>query len=286
MLTIHHRTTYRYREPVRFEPHRLLLRPRESRDLRLIRYDLEISPAATVSWSQDPFGNAVATADFQEPADVLDVVSSSQLELCAAPWPVFDIAFSAASYPFRYSDDDWTDLGALTAPRYADPTGRLPAWARAFVRGDPTDTLALLKDLCQGVTAWIGYQSRDVGDAQSPIETLDRGWGSCRDMAVLFVEAVRSLGFGARIVSGYLHNPDRDRLGSADAGSTHAWAEVFVPGAGWITFDPTNRSVGGSNLAPVAVARDIRQVTPIGGGFAGPAGAFIGLWVGVDVAAT
>lgn len=283
VLTIRHRTTYRYQAQVRFQPHRLLLRPRESRDLRLMNYDLQISPAAAVSWSHDPFGNAVATVDVLQTADVLEFTSISEIELCAPAWPNFDIADSAASYPFSYSDDDWTDLGALTAAQYLDPGGRLSAWARAFVRSTPTDTLALLKDLSNGVTGWVGYQSRDVGSAHAPLETLDLGRGSCRDMAVLFVEAVRSLGFGARIVSGYLHNPDRDQLGSVDAGSTHAWAEVFVPGAGWITFDPTNRSVGGSNLAPVAVGRDIRQLAPVAGGFEGPGGAFIGLWVGVEV---
>ena len=108
------------------------------------------------------------------------------------------------------------------------------------------------------------YQSREQEGTQGPLDTLDRGWGSCRDFAMLFAEAVRTLGFGARIVSGYLYNPNQDRTGSAGAGSTHAWAEVYVPGAGWITFDPTNRSVGGFNLIPVAVARDIRQAMPVG----------------------
>ena len=93
--------------------------------------------------------------------------------------------------------------------------------------------------------AWISYQSREDEGTQTPIETLDRGFGSCRDFAVLFVEAARTLGFGARLVSGYLFNPDQMLHGLTDAGSTHAWAEVFVPGAGWISFDPTNRSVGG-----------------------------------------
>ena len=125
----------------------------------------------------------------------------------------------------------------------------------------------------------IRYQSREDEGTQSPIETLDRGWGSCRDFAVLFVEAARSLGFGARIVSGYLYNPERER----EPATTHAWAEVFVPGAGWITFDPTNRSVGGFNLIPVAVGRDIHQVMPVAGSFIGMTDAFQGLSVDVSV---
>jgi transglutaminase-like putative cysteine protease len=150
----------------------------------------------------------------------------------------------------------------------------LRGWAQAFVGGNPTDTLALLKDLSTGVSGWICYRSREDEGSQSPTQTLDRGWGSCRDFAVLFVEAARSLGFGARIVSGYLYNPDQDIVGSRDTGSTHAWAEVYVPGAGWITFDPTNRSVGGFNLIPVAVARDIRQAMPVTGSFVGMTDAF------------
>ncbi len=186
-------------------------------------------------------------------------------------------------YPFRYSNDEWTDFGALTVKQYPGPAGRLEKWTRAFVGGDRTDTLALLKDLGLGVSGWIGYQSREDEGAQSPIETLDRGRGSRRDFAVLFVEAARRLGFGARIVSGYLFNPDRSLAGSTEAGSTHAWGEVFVSGAGWISFDPTNRGVGGFNLIPVAVARDIRQAMPVAGSFTGDSDAFEGMAVEVLV---
>jgi transglutaminase-like putative cysteine protease len=131
--------------------------------------------------------------------------------------------------------------------------------------------------------AWVSYQARDEEGTQSPLQTLDRGWGSCRDLALLFIEAVRTLGFGARIVSGYLRDPAGAAEGSAGAGTTHAWAEVYVPGAGWITFDPTNRSVGGANLIPVAVGRDIRQVMPVSGEFVGAGDAFVGMSVDVRV---
>jgi transglutaminase-like putative cysteine protease len=244
---------------------------------------MTVTPAAQVTWAHDVLGNSVATATFQGSTDSLVVDSVAELELTGSAWPIFDIAASAIVYPFRYSDDEWTDLGALTIQQYPDPSGRLAHWARGFVRGDRTDTLSLLKDLSLGVSAWIGYQSREDEGTQSPIETLDRGWGSCRDFAVLFVGAARALGFGARIVSGYLFNPDRSLTGSTDAGSTHAWGEVFVSGAGWISFDPTNRSVGGANLIPVAVARDIRQAMPVSGSFVGAGDAFGGMTVDVDV---
>jgi transglutaminase-like putative cysteine protease len=281
-LHIHHRTTYRYRSPVGFGQHRLMLRPRESRELRLTAFELTVTPQATVSWAHDVWGNAVATAAFQAMGDTVAIDSVARIELDAVAWPIFDIAASAIVYPFRYSDNEWTDLGALTVLQYPDPDGRLRDWARRFVRGTTTETLALLKDLGAGVADAILYQSRDEEGTQSPLATLDRGWGSCRDFAVLFAEAARSLGFGARIVSGYLHAPIPGAIGD---GATHAWAEVFVPGAGWITFDTTNRSVGGANLIPVAVVRDIGQAVPVAGSFMGASGALLGMTVEVSVTA-
>ena len=283
-LSIHHKTTYRFNRLVSLWPHRLMLRPRESRELRLISSNLTITPSASVSWAQDVFGNAVATAIFTPlMADTLVIDSVAQIQLDAVEWPVFAIAASAISFPFRYSDDEWTDLGFLPTQQYPDPNAQLRGWAQAFVRSNPTDTLSLLKDLSAGVAERIRYQSRDDEGTQSPTATLDRGSGSCRDFAVLFAEAARSLGFGARIVSGYLYNPDQSAVGSSGAGSTHAWAEVFVPGAGWITFDPTNRSVGGANLIPVAVARGIQQAMPVSGSFVGMSDAFAGMTVEVAV---
>jgi transglutaminase-like putative cysteine protease len=282
-LKIQHVTTYWYYQSVSLGPHRLMLRPRESRDLRLISTDLRLTPAADVTWAHDIFGNAIATANFTEMTNRLVISSVTELELDATAWPIFDIAASAVSYPFRYSEDDWTDLGALTLQQYPDPAWRLRDWARAFISSNPTNTLAMLKDLSAGVSGSIGYQSRQDMGTQSPTQTLERGWGSCRDFAVLFIEAARSLGFGARIVSGYLFNPDRNSLGSADAGSTHAWAEVYVPGAGWITFDPTNSGIGSCNLIPVAVARDIRQVIPVAGSFVGMTNSFQSMSVEVLV---
>ncbi len=137
------------------------------------------------------------------------IESRAAVELGALPWPVFDIAASAIHYPFFYSSEERADLGALAVPQTFDASGRLADWARGFVRGTHTDTLALLKDMVAGVAAGIGYQSREEEGTQTPLQTIDRGWGSCRDFAVLFAEAARSLGFGARIISGYLYNPDR-----------------------------------------------------------------------------
>jgi transglutaminase-like putative cysteine protease len=282
-LRIRHRTTYDYRHPVALLPHRLMLRPRESRELRLISANLSISPHARMTWAHDVFGNAVATAEFHDRTQKLVIESSAEVQLDAADWPVFDIAASAIFYPFQYSEDEITDLGALRAQQYLDLQERLRSWARSFISSEPTDTLSLLKDLSAGVSQAIQYQSREDEGTQSPTATLDRGWGSCRDFAVLLAEAARSLGFGARIVTGYLYNSNNTLVGPNGSGSTHAWTEIFVPGAGWITFDPTNRSVGGSNLIPVAVVRDIRQAVPVAGSFIGSSDAFAGMSVEVLV---
>jgi transglutaminase-like putative cysteine protease len=282
-LRIHHKTTYQYRQPVRLGPHHLMLRPRESRDLRLLSSEVVTSPPGNIAWASDVFGNAVATATIPTMTDLLVIDSTARLELDALAWPVFDIAASAIVYPFRYSDDEWADLGALTTQQYADPVAHFRTWAKGFVRGRTTDTLSLLKDLNADLFTRIRYEIREDEGTQSPSQTLERGLGSCRDFAVLFVEAARSLGFGARIVSGYLHDPQRNLVGSRGLGSTHAWAEVYVPGAGWITFDPTNDRVGGDNLIPIAVGRNIRQVMPVSGNFTGSTDAFQAMSVQVMV---
>ena len=286
LLNTFHRTVYSYRCPVSLGPHRLMLRPRETRHLRLISHEIDLSPEADIDWSQDVSGNAIASARFHAPTDRLKIESRLQLELSAPMWPVFPIAASAIEYPFFYSDDDWIDLGALTQPQFPDDAGRLSRWVEGFVYQRPTDTLSLLKDISNGVSSQISYAVREDEGTQSPLETLGRGWGSCRDFAVLLAEAARLLGLGARLVSGYLFDPENDLVGSMGSGSTHAWAEIFIPGAGWVTFDPTNRSVGSKNLIPVAVARDIRQAVPVAGSFAGPSDALIGMSVEVSVASS
>jgi transglutaminase-like putative cysteine protease len=280
-LTIHHRTTYRYRMLVGLGPHRLMLRPRESRDVRVISSEITVSPAATVTWANDVSGNAIATASFVGLTNQLVIDSVAELQLSAVAWPIFDIAGTALYYPFQYSADEWTDLGALATPQYPDPTGQLGVWARSFILGTQTDTLSLLRDLSARVSARTVYEARDDEGTQSPTVTLERARGSCRDFAVLFIEGARTLGFGARVVSGYLCDQAACGTTLVGSGSTHAWAEVYVPGAGWITFDPTNRSMGGFNLIPVAVTRHIGQSIPVAGSYSGPADAFLGMSVDV-----
>jgi transglutaminase-like putative cysteine protease len=224
------------------------------------------------------FGNYIASANFEEQCETLVIDSEVMLEVTSVAWPVFPVAATAHNYPFEYSPDERTDLGALLSPQYPDPMGRLSVFAASFVRGNPTDTLALLKDLNAGIASTASYSTRDDDGPQSPGRTLDLARGSCRDFAVLFVEAARVLGFGARIVSGYLFTGS-----SGMKGSTHAWAEVFVPGAGWIAFDPTSRQMGGLNLIPVAVGRDLANIMPVSGTFVGQSDDLLKMIVSVSV---
>jgi transglutaminase-like putative cysteine protease len=284
ILNVQHVTVYRYRRPVRLGDHRLMLRPRDSHDIRVIRTRLNFAPAASVRWIHDVFGNSIAIASFAEPAAELRIESGLQLETYAGDQPSSQIAPEAASYPFIYSADDRIDLGRMLEREHPDPADRLGSWARGFVRGQRTDTLALLADLNAGVGAWISYRSRDTEGTQTPVETLDRGSGSCRDLAVLLIDAARCLGFGARVVTGYLYNPSVDGgPATIGAGATHAWADIYLPGAGWIAYDPTNATIGGLNLIRVAVTRDIRQAVPIAGNFVGTPGDFLGMSVDVTV---
>lgn len=280
-LSIRHRTRYRYREPVALNPHRLLARPREGVGLRVIDHAIDAGPSAQIQWSDDVFGNRIATIGFSERVQALTVDAACTVMLDASPWPVFPVAVDVQRYPFRYSAEDQTDLGALAVadPGEAEAVG---GFARGFVAPGGTDTLALLKDLTAGMLSTIAYRPRDEEGTQTPAETLALGSGSCRDIATLFIACVRYLGFGARAVSGYIHDPD-----PADdfPGSTHAWAEVFLPGAGWIACDPTHRRVGGAFLVPVAVAREIRQILPLTGSYAGSANALIDMDVEVSVSA-
>ena len=285
ILNVRHTTVYRYRRPVRLGDHRLMLRPRDSHDLRLIQTSVNISPSASLRWLHDVFGNSVAIASFTEQSTELRIESSLRLETYRVKRPAFQIIPEAISYPFIYSADDRIDLGRMLERHNPDPTDRLGSWARGFVRSNPTDTSALLADLNSGVGAFVKYQSRETEGTQTPVETLDRGWGSCRDFAVLLIEAARSLGFGARVVTGYLYNHSVGEASSAarGAGTTHAWADIYVPGAGWIAYDPTNGTTGGDDLIRVAVTRDISQAVPIAGSFVGTPDSYLGMTVDVSV---
>jgi transglutaminase-like putative cysteine protease len=286
LLTVRHATTYRYARPVTFGPHRLMLRPRDSHDLRLVGAELTLSPPGNVRWMHDVFGNSVALVDFQAAANMLQIVSTLRIESYGIEGPVFPIAPEAEFYPFIYSSSDRVDLSRLLEQHYPDPNGILARWADSFVTSRPMRTVDLLTNMNAALKPVIAYAERHEVGTQSPAETLEKKSGACRDFAMVFIEAARYLGFGARFVSGYLYDPALDRGNATQAiAATHAWAEVYLPGAGWIEYDPTDVLIAGENLIRVAVTRDPSQAIPISGSFTGNAGNFLGMTVEVAVTA-
>lgn len=277
---IRHRTTYCYARPVELQPHRLMLFPRSSHVLRVLDSKLHCAPDARLERTRDVFGNLIVTAESADLAGQLKIESELTVEQSAAEWPLYRIAPHAHAYPFAYEPADLIDLGPLLAPEHPDPGGELKEWAGRFIRAAPTDTLSLLQDLNAGILNFVRYRTREEEGTQTPLETLAKASGSCRDIAALLIDAARQLGFGARAVSGYLYDADAQ---IDDGGSTHAWAEVYLPCAGWIAFDPTHRRMGSAGLIPVAVARCNAQTATVKGGFLGAPEDFIGLDVSVTV---
>lgn len=284
ILTIHHRTRYRYARAVTLLPHRMMLCPRDQHDMKLVSNSLHCSPSALIEWTQDVFGNLIATAHFPRPVEVLTIDSKVVVDQSTAAWPIFKIAPYAHSFPFAYAPDDTRDLGSLREAS-EDPSGVLQAWLAQFRPDAPTDTLDLLKAINARIAETITYRVREEEGTQSSIETLSIGSGSCRDLATLFIDAVRHLGFGARAVSGYAFEPSRANDDLNTKGSTHAWAEVYLPCAGWIPFDPTASRVGSLNLITVAVSRSIAQISPVDGHFAGEPEDFLDMEVEVTIEA-
>ncbi len=289
-LIVEHKTRYHYSEPVQFGQHRLMLRPRDSHGLRLHEARLTLSPTGDVKYIYDVFGNSIALVDFHGSAS--ELVIESVLELDSYETPDLEVLLDpvAANYPFVYSSDDRFDASQMLTPQYEDE-GEVKAWLTRFVTpGEPVATLDLLKAINAAVKADFTYQARIEEGTQTPSQTLARASGTCRDFALFFIEAVRELGFAARFVTGYLYTPHLDlALDHGDdeirgAGATHAWAEVYLPGAGWIDFDPTNALIGTDHLVRVAVVRDPRQASPIVGSFASDTpGVFLGMDVEVFV---
>lgn len=289
-LVVNHKTTYHYAEPVSFGEHRLMFRPRDSHDLRLLDAKLTIRPPAQVRWIHDVFSNSVAVATFESPADQLHFESTIVIDRYPLSGLNFSIEAFAQSIPFSYPASEMPDLGRTIERHYADPERVITEWTRRFLNpnGPTSDTETFLTSMTAAIQRDFHYQERQEPGVQSPVETLARQSGSCRDYALLMMEAVRSVGIAARFVSGYLYDPaiDGEESETAGAGATHAWVQVYLPGAGWVEFDPTNGSYGGQNLVPVAVAREPSQAIPVSGTFSGDPNSLIRMDVDVTVEAT
>jgi transglutaminase-like putative cysteine protease len=287
LLTIRHITEYTYRQPVSFGEHRIMMRPRESFDQRLLSAQLAITPEPSeLRWLHDVFGNSVAIALFDKRAKALRVASEVKLDHAPLDHAEIDVEDYARLFPFTYSSEDMPDLLRSIERQHLDVGRVVDNWARAFVRDDgATETVAMLSEMATSIKRDFTYVPRHEKGTQTPIETLAKQRGTCRDFAVLMIEAVRALGFAARFVSGYVYNPSRAE-GRVGGGNTHAWVRIFLPGSGWVEFDPTNGIIGNRGLVRVAVARDPYQALPLSGTWSGFPASYVGMDVAVDVRLT
>jgi transglutaminase-like putative cysteine protease len=263
-LQVEHDTIYQYGSAVTLLPHRLLLRPREGQEIRIESAELAIAPAHQVRWQRDVYDNAVAVASFSEPSRRLSIQSRILLQHYQDRPLDFLVADHAVNFPFRYDPAENVDLGPYLGTVFAEDQPLLKTWLRPFwIPGQVVETYLLLEWINKAIATGFAYRQREEPGVQTPAATLAQRAGSCRDFATLFIEACRSLGLAARFVSGYLYSPGS----GLDAGATHAWAEVYLPGAGWKGFDSTSGRIVGNDHIAVAVHRHPESVPPVAGAF-------------------
>ncbi|MGZ8556672.1 MAG: transglutaminase family protein, partial [Sulfuricurvum sp.] len=271
-----HRTYYNYSDNVKLGPHNLLLRPREDYELRIESFNLKTTPASALLWHRDVEGNSVAIATFDLPASQLIIESEVIIQQYNESPLNFMVATYAIAYPFSYQSDDKILLLAYMTLADTKTINMVNRWIANFWQpGEQIQTYTLLQRIAEHIHKTLSYQVREEPGVQSAQQTLSYGTGSCRDFALLFMEAVRCLGLASRFVSGYLYAP----LMASEIGSTHAWAEVYLPGAGWKGFDPTIGKIVGSDHIAVAVARLPEAVPPIAGSFVGATGSTLDVGV-------
>ena len=273
-----HRTYYNFSGAVTLGPHYLRLRPREDYDLHIESSTLTITPPATLLWHRDVEGNSVATATFDVPANQLAIESEVIIQQFNEAPLDFLVADYAVDYPFTYQPDDMIVLSPYMACPEPATKSLLTEWIENFWnRDEQIQTYTLLQRLGTHIHHTLSYRLREEPGVQTVGQTLSNNTGSCRDFALLFMETARCLGLASRFVSGYLHAPPS----AANYGSTHAWAEVYLPGAGWKGFDPTVGAIAGTDHIAVAVARLPESVPPIAGSYVGPPGStlHVGVWV-------
>ncbi|MBW4622656.1 MAG: transglutaminase family protein [Cyanosarcina radialis HA8281-LM2] len=283
---LEHVTAYRYANPVTFGEHRAIFLPRASYGGRILSYSIETNISSKIRWVMDTLSNNVAIIAPQEPATELVVTYRIRGEHFGhEPIAEFPLDPRAEEIPVQYTPDEWDDLALFMRPHAADPDGSLAAWTKSFVAGDRDNTLDVLQRMMDTIHSSLTYQAREAEGTQSPSQTLRLKSGTCRDYAWLTIEALRRLGFACRFVSGYLYDAvlDGGEIGMTGSGATHAWAQVYLPGAGWRNYDPTNLITSGFDLTPVAIARHPGQVLPLSGSWFGDAQDYLGMDVRVAI---
>lgn len=282
IYNVRHVTTYRYGQPVAFGEHRMMLRPLEGHDQRLLASELTIVPKPTsLRWGRDALDNSFALAQFSGRAGTLVFDSVVRVATERSHPEGFGVAEGARTLPISLPADELPDLAPFLDRVVPDRT--VDQWARSFLEElRPTSTLECLTEITKAIRGFT-YIRRSERGIQPPGETLASRSGTCRDFAVLMMDAVRSLDLPARFASGYLYVPSRDRQDVRGGGATHAWLQVYLPGAGWIDFDPTNGTIGNAGLVRVAVARHPDAAIPLSGSFTGFRSDDLGMQVTVKV---
>ncbi|APO55922.1 transglutaminase-like putative cysteine protease [Bradyrhizobium diazoefficiens] len=284
IYTVHHSTVYRYPTPVKLGQHQMLFRPRDSFDQRLLDCQLVVKPdPVEIRWIHDVFGNCLTLVDFNTLAEVLEFETTIRLEHTPENAPDFRIEEYAREHPFAYDGNELPDLDPYIRRHYPSDTA-VDEWLSKFMGpGVNRPTGQLLMTLNEAIAEGFSYRRRTMRGTQTPAETIGLQQGTCRDFAFLMMEAARSLGFAARFITGYVYVPDRDGPVRLGGGSTHAWCSIYVPGSGWVEFDPTNGIVGNRDLIRVGVARTPAQAIPLSGSYWGDAGEDVSMEVTVNV---
>ena len=281
-LSIRHHTVYRYARPVTLGAHRLLIRPLEGHDVQIRSSSLSIEPAHQLRWIHDIFDNSIALVDFTEPADQMRIDSRVTVEQYNINPFNFVLETFATTLPFNYRPEEAVEVIPYLQPEFPNDESDVRKWIRPFLDvQEQGRTLDFLTSLNKSFPLFFQYFQRDELGIQSPRETLHKRSGSCRDFALLFMEAARYLGVAARFVTGYLCRPNEANRDAAH-GSTHAWAQVFLPGAGWKGFDPTSGVLAADLHVSTGVTRCPHQASPVSGSFAGKSQDFLGMEVTVD----
>jgi len=283
---LEHITTYRYANPVEFGKHRAIFLPSAGSHGRILSHSIGANIPVEVRWMMDTLSNNVALLQFEQPASELAVTFRLRGEHFGyGAIAEFPLDTRAEEIPIQYTSDEWMDMMMYLRPHAEDPNGDLATWAKGFVEGANDRTLDVLQRMMDAINTGLTYQAREAEGTQAPSETLRLKSGTCRDYAWLMVEALRRLGLACRFVSGYLYDAalDGGDVGMTGSGATHAWVQVYLPGAGWRNYDPTNRITAGFDLIPVAIARHTSQVMPLAGSWFGNQGDYLGMEVKVSL---
>lgn len=301
ILEVEHITTYRYTRPVEFSTHRVAFHPRAAHDIKVLSASLEVSPHSRQHWMHDVFSNSLTVVEPLIPAEELRFAARFSIEHHGVKNEELPIADFAQHYPFEYTDERKMDLSSFLPLQYPDDAAVVREWVAKFMpQQGKIHTRDILSNINEAIRKDFHYAARDAMGTQRPAQTLQLRSGTCRDFALFMMEAVRGLGLAARFVSGYIYdaaldenNPantgiaggiqSHDAGGTRGSGATHAWLHVFLPGAGWVPFDPTNSLSGGTDLIRVAFTRTPEQAAPVSGSWDGEASDFLGMSVEVKV---